>query len=118
MSIFSSVKATINRYGESVKVIENEKAVKTKAFIQPLRYQNKSYSFFVKDAIGLKSTNKYLYIGMPDVVLKQDKCIIESPDKRFIVRRCETFFVKDFAVYQWAILVPYQKPLEDDYESN
>ena len=61
---------------------------------------------------------KYLYVGKSAHRLVENKSVIEMKDSKYIVKRCETYFVKDTPVYEWAILVPYGEELEDDYDSD
>lgn len=118
MSIINSIAETINRYGNSVKIINKSKAVESKAFIQPLRYKNRVYIGGQYHRLGMRNTEKYLYIGLAENLLENNISVIEMGNNKYIVRRCETYYLKDCPIYVWAILLPYGERLEDDYESN
>ena len=118
MSIFDSVLATINRYGSNISIDNNGENIKAKAFIEPLRYKNRIYVGGQYHVLGFRRTEKYLYIGSPEYKLIADTSVIELQGCKYIVKRCENYFVKDRCVYIWAILVPYGEALEDDYESD
>lgn len=118
MSIFSSVKDTINRYGSSVCIDNNGEKTNTKAFVEPLRYKNRIYVGGEYHRLGFRRTEKYLYIGTPDDKLIANTSVIELKDCKYIVKRCENYYVNDSCIYVWAILVPYGESLEDDYESD
>lgn len=90
----------------------------TKAFIEPLRYKNKVYVGGQYHIVGLNQTEKYLYIGPPEYRLIENASVIEMNSEKYIVKRCELYYVRDFPLYVWAILQPYGKLLEDEYESD
>lgn len=118
MSIFNSVGETIKRYGCCVCIEQNGKKLNTKAFVEPLRYKNKVYVGGKYHRLGFLNTEKYLYVGPADYELIQNTSVIQTHNCKYIVKRCETYYVKDCAVYVWAILLPYGSALEDDYESD
>ncbi len=118
MSIFNSVGETIKRYGCSVKITDGSKDATVKAFVEPLRYKNRVYVGGEYHYLGYRRTEKYLYVGLPEYVLAENSSVIEMQKKKYIVKRCETYYVKDCPVYVWAILLPYGETLEDDYESD
>lgn len=118
MGIFSSISGTINRYGNSVKIFDGTNYVNAKAFVQPLRYKNRVYIGGKYHRLGFNKLEKYLYIGSVDNSLVEDVSVIEMGLNKYIVKRCETYYVKDYPIYVWAILLPYGERLEDDYESN
>lgn len=74
------------------------------AFIQPLRYKNKMYLNGVNTVIGFNSQGHYLYIGPSDHSLDADNLQIESNGKKFTVDRSEKVYLKNEAVYIWAII--------------
>lgn len=118
MSIFGSIKDTIKRYGNNITIVEGDKKNKTKAFVEPLRYKNRVYVGGKYRLLGLDRDEKYLYIGYAENSLKEQCSVIEMQDCKYIVKRCETYYVKDYPIYVWAILTPYGDDLEDDYESD
>ena len=118
MSIFNCVGGIIKRYGSNVSISDSESTIKTKAFVEPLRYRNKIYIGGQYHHLGVNRIDKYLYIGPPELELKELSSVIETQSGKYIVKRCETYYVKDYPIYVWAILLPYGERLEDDYESN
>ncbi len=118
MGIISSVGETIKRYGCFVTISNGDDCIDTRAFIEPLRYKNRVYVGGQYHHLGYKRTEKYLYIGPPEFPLIENSSVIELHDNKYIVKRCEIYYVKDLPVYVWAILQPYGSALEDDYESD
>lgn len=118
MSIISAVGETIKRYGCRVCIKSKGNEAETSAFIEPLRYKNKVYVGGKYHFLGCDRIEKYLYIGPPEALLEENSSVIEMQNKKYIVKRCEIYYVHDRPVYVWAILLPYGKALEDDYESN
>ena len=118
MGILSAVGDTIKRYGSNVNILENGESTLARAVIEPLRYKNRVYVGGQYHIVGIKRTEKYLYIGPPEYTLTENLSVIEMNGSKYIVKRCELYYVKDFPVYVWAILQPYGSALEDDYESD
>lgn len=118
MNIFLTIQSMIRDYGCDVSIFDNDKVSATKAFVQPLRYKNRVYIGGRYHEMGLNKTDKYLYIGQVENKLTENHSIIEAHNHKYIVKRCEVYYVKDIPVYVWAILAPYGAVLEDEYESN
>lgn len=118
MGIISSISETIERYGGIVNIETNGKRLSSKGFVEPLRYKNKIYIGGEYHRLGFRRTEKYLFVGPSDVDLCENESVIETQGNKYIVKRCEKYFVKDIPIYMWAILVPFGSGLEDDYESN
>ena len=118
MALLSSVGAMIDRYGNSVNVINGGINVKTRAFVQPLRYKNKIYIGGRYHPLGGYNNEKYLYIGKPSVGLNEDVTIVECAGERYVVKRAELYRVSDSAVYAWAILARSNGRMEDEYDSD
>ena len=118
MSILGSVKETIKRYGNSVVISEDGKTNNAKAFIEPLRYKNRVYVGGKYRLLGVDRDEKYLYVGFAEIPLREHCSVIEMKGSKYIVKRCETYYVKDYPIYVWAILAPYGDDLEDDYDSD
>lgn len=118
MSLLNCVDKEIGRYGTGVVIRQNGECVSTRAFVEPLRYRNKIYIGGECRELGTTRREKYLYVGKSSHRLEENKSVIESRGGKFIVKRCETYFVKDTPVYEWAILVPYGEEREDDYDSD
>lgn len=118
MGIINSVSAMINRYGSSVTVHNGGIAVKTRAFVEPLRYKNKIYIGGRHHELGIYNNEKYLFIGKPSDSVVEDESIIECGGNKYIVKRHEIYRVGDEAVYNWAIMTRYREKTEDEYDSD
>ena len=106
MNVMPSVIKSIQTYGEDIAVINDDDMVSTRAFVEPLRYRNKIYIGGGYRTLGMKHSEKYLYVGIPDVPLVKNKTIIERKDKKYLVKRVERYYVKEQVAYTWAILIP------------
>ena len=106
MNVMPSVIKSIQTYGEDVTVINNDDTVLARAFIQPLRYRNKIYVGGEYRNLGMEYSEKYLYVGIPDIPLVENKTIIERKDEKYFVKRVERYYVKEQVAYTWAILIP------------
>ena len=118
MGIFNSVRETIKKYGSSNNIIDGDKVIKSKAFVEPLRYKNKVYIGGEYHCLGFFKKEKYLYVGIADNKLTENSTVIETNGEKYIVKRREKYYVKDIPIYVWAVLQPYGEVLEDDYDSD
>ena len=118
MSMLSCVDKEITRYGSHVTITTDGVTVSSRAFVEPLRYRNKIYIGGECRELGTMRREKYLYVGKSSHRLEENESVIESRGGKYIVKRCETYYVKDTPVYEWAILVPYGEEREDDYDSD
>ena len=116
MSLLNCVDREIERYGSQVTICQGGKRVAARAFVEPLRYRNKIYIGGEYRPLGKLRREKYLYVGSASHRLEENHSVIESQGAQYIVKRCETYFVKDTPVYEWAIMVPCGAVREDDYE--
>ena len=118
MSLLGCVDREIGRYGSSVKITQEGSSINTRAFLEPLRYRNKIYIGGEYHQLGFLRREKYLYVGKSIHKLIENESVIEMKGDKYNVKRCETFYVKDTPVYEWAILVPFGEELEDDYDAD
>lgn len=102
MSVLSSVETSIDRYGVDVKLIDGDVEVRTKAFIEPLRYKNTLYIGGEYRSLG--GTDRTLYVGKPAFDLKEGKTIVDESGIKYLVERAETYTVNGYKIYDWAIL--------------
>ncbi len=116
MSILNCVDREIGRYGSHVTITQGGAEVQTRAFVEPLRYRNKIYIGGEMHHLGSLKREKYLYVGKTAHRLIPDESVIKAQGNQYIVKRCETYYVKDTPIYEWAILVPFGERLEDDYD--
>ena len=101
-----SVIKSIQTYGEDITVINDDDAVLARAFVEPLRYRNVIYVGGEYKNIGLNYREKYLYVGIPDIPLVENKTIIERKDEKYLVKRVERYYVGEQIAYTWGILIP------------
>lgn len=101
-----SVIKSIQTYGEDIAVINDNDTVSTRAFIEPLRYRNKIYIGGGYRTLGMKHSEKYLYVGIPDITLVENKTIVKRKDNEYLVKRVERYYVGEQIAYTWAILIP------------
>ena len=106
LNVMPSVIKSIQTYGEDITVINDDDTVSAKAFIEPLHYRNKIYIGGEHRTLGMKYLEKYLYVGIPDIPLVENKTIIERKDEKYLVKRVERYYVKEQVAYTWAILIP------------
>lgn len=78
----------------------------------------RSISAASSGTIGFMKREKYLFIGTPDMNLNENRTVIEAASGKYIVKRCERYFVQDNPIYTWAIMVPYGERREDDYDAD
>ena len=118
MSIFNCIGETIKKYGSTVKVKNGTQSINTKAFVEPLRYKNKIYIGGQCRSLGFYKSERYLYVGPAEHALTAESSVIETQGAKYIVKRSETYCVKDSPIYEWAILSPYGEVLEDEYDAD
>lgn len=119
MSFHGSIKSLINRYGSDVTISINDKTIKSKAFIQPLRYKSIMYKDTQITLGGFKDSRYYLYIGQAGIDFsRSDNVIISSLYKQYVVHSSQTFNLLDKKLYVWAVLTPYKAERQDEYETD
>ena len=118
MSLIGAVSNSIAKFGGDVEVTQGGSTVKTRAIVEPIRYKNKIYISGEQRSLGTLIRERYLYIGQPDVPLRANASVIESVGGKYIVKRCETYYIQDRPIYVWAIMVPFGARREDDYDAD
>ena len=118
MSMMNAVISSISKYGGDVTVSQGSTRVRGRGIVEPLRYRNKIYIGGEQRHLGFMKRERYLFIGTPDFELVENRSVIEAVSGKYIVKRCERYFVRDNAVYTWAIMVPFGERREDDYDSD
>ncbi len=116
MSLISAISSSIARLGGEVAITAEDSRQCARAIVEPLRRRSQIYIGGEMRSLGQMSRDRYLFIGTPDIALMPNRSVIESVGGKYIVKRCETYFVRDKAVYVWAILTPYGDCREDEYE--
>ena len=118
MSIVNALISSIARYGGDITVTSNGSTVRGRAIVEPLRYRNKIYIGGEQRHLGFMKREKYLFIGTPDMNLNENRTVIEAASGKYIVKRCERYFIQDNPIYTWAIMVPFGERQEDDYDTD
>lgn len=99
---------TIRCFGQSVEVLEPNSSVgvKTKAFIQPLRYKDKMYMGGIYIEPGFLDGSGYLYIGASDVRLDTMpfNSLIKTKECNYVIRKARAVYFQEEILYIWAIL--------------
>ena len=101
-----SVIKSIQTYGEDIVVINDNDTIPTRAFVEPLRYRNKIYIGGGYRTLGMKHSEKYLYVGIPDITLVENKTIVKRKDNEYLVKRVERYYIGEQIAYTWGILIP------------
>lgn len=96
------LKEAFARYGTSVEVRRGEDAVRTKAFIQPIRTESGGEPFTVT-ALGAVDERCWRYLGPADVEVAMGGRVI-CGEKQYIVRRAAPFRAGEEILYYWAVL--------------
>lgn len=119
MSFHKSIRNLIDKYGSDVTISDKDKTVKSKAFIQPLRYKSTMYNDVRIKLGGFSDSRYYLYIGQAgNDFSRSDNVIIESIGKQYVVHSSESFSLMDEELYVWAVLIPYKAERQDEYETD
>ena len=106
LNVMPYVIKSIQTYGEDITVINDDDTVLARAFIEPLRYRNKIYIGGGYRTLGVKHSEKYLYIGIPDITLVENKTIVKRKNNEYLVKRVERYYVGEQIAYTWGILIP------------
>jgi len=110
MSITKRIAELITRFGNDFTVRSGDDEIKTKAFIQPLRYKNKMYTDGEFLPQGYYDGGHYLFIGRPESrlgdTLAEDAELTDARGKGYIVKRAEMYTFCDEPIYVWAIVTP------------
>ena len=93
-----SVIKSIQTYGEDVTVINDADTILARAFVEPLRYRNKIYIAGEYRTLGMKYSEKYLYIGIPDITLVENKTIVKRKDEKYLVKRVEKLDIRQIFI--------------------
>ena len=98
------MESILQGYGSLVTVREGESARTFRALVQPVTEKGWQATRKVIETLGKIQKGQYVYIGPADVELRAGQRL-EVQGEKFLVRRCETQYLADEAVYVWALLV-------------
>lgn len=96
------LKEAFARYGTSVEVRRGEDAVRTKAFVQPIRKESGEEPFAVT-ALGAVDEMCWRYLGPADVEVAMGGRVI-CGEKQYVVRRAAPLRAGEEILYYWAVL--------------
>lgn len=114
-----NISTAIKKYGCDVSIKRGNDSQSGKAFLQPLRYKNNMYLNGVRLGQGYFDGGHYLFIGEPHINLSDYvNTVIYCNNEGYIIKRAEQYIYRNKTLYVWAILTPYARPLEDDYDDN
>lgn len=119
MSFHKDVIELIESHGSEITIEREGKAgIKSRAFIQPLRYRSNVYRDSNISLGGFTDGRYYLYLGLPsNEFIRNDNAIISSNGKKYTVHTSEIFTLYDKALYVWAVLRPYKEQRSDEYDA-
>ncbi|MCQ4021529.1 MULTISPECIES: hypothetical protein [unclassified Ruminococcus] len=107
----------IHRFGCKICVINGEQRSECSVFIEPLRYKNKIYLDGTSLSQGLLDGSHSLMIAPPELVLDLplENYVVEcaTMNRRFTIKKCDTYYLKDTPLYLWAILGNYRQDGEE-----
>ena len=103
-----SARELIRNYGQIVRVKKGseESFKETKAFIQPLRSNDKKTLYGNYLGIGADNDGMYLYIGTPNVSLDEYPLdtIVYTKNRSYVVKSDKKICISDDVIYIRAIL--------------
>lgn len=98
------VSAIMQGYGSLVTLTDGEGSRMYRAFIGPVTGKGWEATRKLFGSLGEVRKGQYIYIGPADVPLSEGQSLLVRQEA-YQVRRCETVFLRDEAVYVWAALV-------------
>ena len=98
------VDAILQGYGSLVTLKDGEASRMYRAFVRPVTDKGWQATRKLFGSLGEVQKGQYVYIGPADVPLCAGKRLTVRQET-YLVRRCETAYMKDEAVYVWALLV-------------
>lgn len=98
------VSAIMQGYGSLVTLTDGEGSRMYRAFIGPVTGKGWEATRKLFGSLGEVRKGQYIYIGPADVPLSEGQSLFVRREA-YQVRRCETVFLRDEAVYVWAALV-------------
>lgn len=104
----------INKYGNTVTVMNGDNAIETKAFIQTLKRRHTTHMSKVEQALFEKAeaNRNKLYIGHSNVPISTSS-IIYYKDEPYKVLNTEEQIIGNKTLYIWAILEPTDNKKEN-----
>lgn len=109
--------ASMYRFGESFTVLlPNGENVRTRGFIQPLRYKNRMYVGGKQIPDGYRDGGNFTMTCPPVADFTQRGVRIRRKNGlEYTVKRADDVVFEDSVLYVWAVLTPFVKKKEDFY---
>lgn len=114
--IYESIGNMIDKFGRVVKVISPEKTTQIgKAFIQPFRHKDFSFTGGKCTDIGALDGSSFLYIGKNNIRLDlyPFNTVVETSEESYVVKRAQKVCLGDDIIYIWAIVQLYKEEDEN-----
>ena len=92
----------MRQYGSAMTVYHGQEMFSVRAFLQPSRSKARQEMLTEYSPAGEIPVGQYVYIGPAEPVVSQGD-LVEMAGKRYEMRRVETVYAGDAAIYQWAL---------------
>lgn len=97
------VERILQGYGSLVTVQDGESARTFRAFVQPVTEKGWQNMQKVIRTLGQVPKGQFVYIGPAGAALSEGQTV-QAFGEAFLVRRYETVYLADKALYDWALL--------------
>lgn len=97
------IESILQGYGSLVTVTEGESRRTYRALVRPVTEKGWQSTRKLIASLGRIPKGQYVYIGPAETELKEGQSV-EVRQEQYIVRRRETMYLADEAVYEWALL--------------
>ena len=98
------MESILQGYGSLVTVCDGQSARTFRAVVQPVTEKGWQATRKVIEALGKIQKGQFVLIGPADAALREGQRV-ETQGQAFVVRRCQTRYLADEAVFVWALLV-------------
>ena len=97
------IESILTGYGSLATIKDGDSARTFRAFIQPVTEKGWQNTKKIIASLGQVPKGQYVYIGPAEVELLEGQ-MLEARGQKYMVRRCETVFLGEEAMYTWALL--------------
>ena len=98
------IDAILQGYGSLVTVSDGESARTFRALVRPVTEKGWQNTRRLFGPLGEVRKGQYVFIGPADAAVSCGQTVTVRQE-RYLVRRCETAYLGEKAVYVWALLV-------------
>lgn len=99
-----SIEGLFRSYGSTVSICKGKSKLTIRAFLQPITSRNWMNIEHLFKSGGEIPRGRYIYIGPASAEIV-DCDYMQMDQKRFRVRRTDTVYMGDTALYRWALCV-------------